>query len=133
MAAANSYRIDFSNASPDLVEVRNVSSLDVEDLEIPVDAMQFSLFDANNAWIGPAYFVTNDVEFGSLETMRSQYPNALLHKPNCDFDRTVPYGLVTWGNQSAPRWMGSMLVPAIEGVSTIYDRWQRKPVFPSEA
>lgn len=131
MAEANSYRIDFSNASPDLVEVRNVSSLDVEDLEIPVDAMQFSLFDENHAWIGPAYFVTNDVEFGSLETMRSQYPNALLHKPNFDFDKAVPYGLVTWDGQSDPHGMGSMLIPVIEGVSAIYDRWERRPAFPN--
>ncbi len=95
MGGTYPYLIDFSNAAPDLVEVGNVATLDVDGVDVPVDAMRFSLFDRDCVWIGPAYFVTNDVEFGGIEEMAARYPNAMIQEPPGEFDRSVPYGLVT--------------------------------------
>lgn len=125
MAGPKPYLIDFCNAAPDLMEVRNVATLDVDGVDVPADAMQFSLFDRDRVWVGPAYFATNDVEFGGLEDMTARHPNAIVHEPPGEFDRSAPYGLVTWDHPEGPQWSGSMLVPVIEGITAIYDRNRR--------
>ncbi len=63
------------------MEVRNVATLDVDGVDVPADAMQFSLFDRDRVWVGPAYFATMGVEFGDREDMIARHPNAIVHEP----------------------------------------------------
>jgi hypothetical protein len=125
------YQIDFSDISPTTVEVRHVDSLRVEGIEVPADAMQFSLYDESLRWQAPAYFVTNDVEVGSIDDMKAKHgiSDVAFDTIGTVYDARE-CALVTWDHPSGTEWNGKTLVPLVEGKTAIFDRKRKKVAWP---
>jgi hypothetical protein len=120
---AGSYTIEFMDASPTTIECRQVAVITPDAVEVPRDAMQFAFYDSERKWIAPHYFVTNDAEFGTLDDLASRFPNSPLHAPNGEeVPGSCPCALVTWDHPEGSQWMGSMVVPLVDGVTAVFHR-----------
>ncbi|NTF18259.1 hypothetical protein G6L37_07550 [Agrobacterium rubi] len=129
------YQIEFSNASPDAVEIRRTGSLDVTGIEVPADAMQFAFYDETRRCQAPVYFVTNDVEIGPAEDMKTKHGilDFAFVSSTSAVSHAEELALFTWDHPAGPEWSGRFLVPLVEGQIALFDRKQRKVVWPPSA
>jgi hypothetical protein len=97
-----------------------VESTEVEGLEAPLDTRWFEILaDDDMQRVGPAYFVTDEEDFGTLPELRARHPSASYAEPA---DGAGDYGLVSNLNGLA-----KCLVPVTDD-SAFYSRGARKAV-----
>lgn len=88
---------DFSNIAPDTVEVQEVETTSIEGLRLPDDAVQFNFTDEKRDYLAPSYWITETVDRGPLDELKSRHPSAgVMFKEHGDEQGATEYALVTW-------------------------------------
>jgi hypothetical protein len=92
-ASRQVFHVYFFGLTGEALKILTVDRAEVEGLTAPIDTLRFELLtDDDMERVGPIYFVTDEVDFGSLQELRTSYPSAICLEPGSEAEN---YGLVS--------------------------------------